>query len=232
MPRHLLRGVIAAAALLATVTLAGCAGSVPTAANPVGAWGDAATPTEPSLLLSKDGSVSGTDGCNRLVGEWKGTDDGISFGPFASTRMFCEGVDTWLAAAASATVADDTMTVLDSKGKTIGTLKRDSANPAAESAVVIDALGVWDSGPAKPVSSLTLSDDGKLTGSDGCNTLSGSWTAKGNTVEFGQVAATMMFCEGVDTWLSGLASATVAGDTMKVLGADGTQIGILTRNAT
>ena len=78
------------------------------------------------------------------------------------------------------------------------------------------------SGPqadSEPPVYLELAEDGGLTGSDGCNQLTGSWEVDGTEVDFGDLAATMMACEDVDTWLSGAESATVDGDEMTVLGA-------------
>jgi len=39
-----------------------------------------------------------------------------------------------------------------------------------------------------------------------------------------------MACEGVDTWLNGLATGTVEGDTLHVLNAADDEIGTLERN--
>ena len=75
-----------------------------------------------------------------------------------------------------------------------------------------------------------LADDGTLTGTDGCNRLRGGWSADGDTVTFDQVASTRMACEGVDTWLSGLATATISGAEMTVLDASGAVLGTLARS--
>jgi len=90
------------------------------------------------------------------------------------------------------------------------------------------AAGTWGT-DAEGEPQLVLGEDGSLSGTDGCNRLSGSWTQDGATVDFGQVASTMMFCEGVDTWLVDLATGTVEGSTLHVLDADGVEIGTLTR---
>jgi heat shock protein HslJ len=75
-----------------------------------------------------------------------------------------------------------------------------------------------------------LADDGTLTGTDGCNRLSGGWSADGDTVTFDEVVSTRMFCEGVDAWLSGLATATISAAEMTVLDASGAELGTLTRS--
>ncbi|PPG32360.1 META domain-containing protein [Pseudoclavibacter sp. RFBB5] len=93
------------------------------------------------------------------------------------------------------------------------------------------AAGTWgtpnSSGQGEP--GLNLADDGKVTGNDGCNRLMGEWTETDGTVEFGALASTMMFCEGVDTWLLGASTAEVDGDSLVVFNEAGDQIGTLPR---
>jgi len=97
------------------------------AGDPVGTWGEPSTTGKPSLTLAEDGTATGNDGCNQLSGTWKPGEDGsVTFSPFAATQMFCEGVDTWLSMAASATVDGDQLVVLDASGKQIGTLDKSS----------------------------------------------------------------------------------------------------------
>ena len=49
----------------------------------------------PDLTLVKDGTMSGTDGCNRLKGGWKQDGEAVSFTAVAGTQMRRIGVDTW-----------------------------------------------------------------------------------------------------------------------------------------
>lgn len=90
----------------------------------VGIWGDAAASDKPSLEFTTDGTLSGSDGCNRITGSWTAEGEVVVFGPMASTKMACEGVETWLIDPASATVKGDVLTVSNSDGKEIGTLNR------------------------------------------------------------------------------------------------------------
>lgn len=116
--------------IAATAMLTACATNAGTDAaasvDPVGTWGDADTRSEPSLALASDGVLTGTDGCNRLMGSWSTDDDTdtITFADVASTRMACEGVDTWLSGLATGTIAGETLTVFDADGADIGTLPR------------------------------------------------------------------------------------------------------------
>ena len=92
----------------------------------------------------------------------------------------------------------------------------------------VDPVGTWGSTAAQ-APNLTFTEDGNVTGTDGCNRLTGSWTADGDTVEFGEIASTLMACVDVDTWLSGAKTATVDGDTLLVEDEGGSQIGTLER---
>ncbi|MBO3103621.1 META domain-containing protein [Cellulomonas fengjieae] len=78
--------------------------------------------------------------------------------------------------------------------------------------------------------SLELASDGTVTGSDGCNQLNGTWELDDDDIDFSDLAATMMACEGVDTWLSGADSATLAGDELTVIGENDAVIGTLERS--
>ncbi|SNU00395.1 META domain-containing protein [Ruaniaceae bacterium KH17] len=93
-------------------------------AGPEGTWGTEAE-GQPQLVLADDGALSGTDGCNQLMGSWEKTDgDGVDFGEVASTMMFCEGVDTWLVGLSTGSVEGDTLHIFDASGTEIGTLAR------------------------------------------------------------------------------------------------------------
>ena len=93
-----------------------------------------------------------------------------------------------------------------------------------------DVEGEWSQTDSEPRVYLELGEDGALTGSDGCNQLTGTWEVDGTEVDFSDLAATMMACEDVDTWLSGAATATVDGDQMTVLGEGGKEIGTLEKS--
>lgn len=118
-----------AAGLTATaLLLTACGGS----AAPEGTWGTDEQ-GQPQLVLAEDGGLTGTDGCNRLMGTWqKGEGTEISFGEVASTMMFCEGVDTWLATLSTATVDGDTLHIFSEDGTEIGRLARGEATSESD----------------------------------------------------------------------------------------------------
>ena len=93
--------------------------------------------------------------------------------------------------------------------------------------------------PAAPEvdTSITFSEDGKVEGNVGCNGFGGDYTVDGNTITFGPIVSTLMFCEGpvgdqettvlnvfVDT-----VSFVMEGDTVTITFADGSAVVVLAR---
>lgn len=111
--------IVPAAALGAALLLSGC--SQPAAVSPEGTWG---ADGGPQLSLNDDGTLNGTDGCNRLAGGWSVDGAQVTFKNVASTRMACEGVDTWLSALATGEVDGDEMHIFAADGNEIGLLER------------------------------------------------------------------------------------------------------------
>lgn len=105
------------------LALSACSGSPAGGFEPVGTWGSTEE-GQPSLVLEKDGSLHGSDGCNRLMGSYEVDGDDLVFGPLASTMMFCQGVDTWLGQAVGARYANNSLEILDPQGRRIGMLER------------------------------------------------------------------------------------------------------------
>ncbi|MFC4223044.1 META domain-containing protein [Lysinibacter cavernae] len=117
--------LIATAAVFASalLILSGCSGAQ-SDTDIEGTWGGPEGSSKPFLTFAEDGKISGFDGCNTLMGSWERTDSGVDFGQLASTRMACDGVDTWLSNGVEGTISGSTLTVLGEDGSTIGTLKR------------------------------------------------------------------------------------------------------------
>ena len=86
--------------------------------------------------------------------------------------------------------------------------------------------GTW-TGPED--TQLELTDDGSVTGSDGCNHIGGSWEQDGDTIIFSDMLTTLMACMDVDVWLEDPRTATIEGDTMVVYGPDDVELGELHR---
>ena len=118
---------------------------------------------------------------------------------------------------------------------------------SASTSVVGDWRLVAYGSPASPTpaapdvdTSIVFSGDGKVNGNVGCNGFGGDYTVDGNTITFGQIVSTLMFCEGPvgdqeTTTLNVFAeSATFVldGDTLTITSADGSSVIVLERKST
>lgn len=90
--------------------------------------------------------------------------------------MMCEDVDTWLSELATGTIEGETLTMLDRAGTEIGTLERTSSDEPdlEERADATAFLGTWGT-EAERQPYFIIAEEGSVSGSDGCNSLTGSW---------------------------------------------------------
>ncbi|QIM18228.1 META domain-containing protein [Leucobacter coleopterorum] len=131
MKSAVLRTSMFAAAMVAAILLSACTGSADgtgtadSTGSIEGTWGDPQAKGSPSLEFTADGKYTGTDGCNTVGGSFTEANDGtIDLGAMRSTRMLCEGVDTWLETAHAAKISGDKLVIKNEEGTEIGTLSR------------------------------------------------------------------------------------------------------------
>lgn len=210
------------------------------ASDAVGAWGDPDGMTtgwviEPSLNLAADGTLTGSDSCNRLHGSWSDDAGTIRFHDVVSPGMVCgpDGFDTWLSGLASGTVDGDVLSILDAEGTEIGMLDRASdVDPGTVPSSDAEAFfGTWGTADTEGQPSLVVASDGTYDGSDGCNLFNGLWWIEGDTLVFGPHFSTDRGCRpDVDDWLNQHATATVDSATITFFDRSGVEIGTLTRS--
>lgn len=116
-------------AVLAGLALLGACATAP--AEPAssdddvsGSWGASTVVGEAYLDLAEDGSVSGSDGCNRMVGEWTRSTEGVAFSAWSTTRMSCPAVDPWLSLAVAGRLEGGQLVLVDKDAVQLGTLDR------------------------------------------------------------------------------------------------------------
>ena len=95
--------------------------------------------------------------------------------------------------------------------------------------------------PAAPDvdTSITFTEDGKIEGNVGCNGFGGDYTVEGNTITFGPIVSTLMFCEGPvgdqeTTTLNVLVetvSYNIEGDIFTITSSDGSAVIVLSRKS-
>ena len=197
----------------------------------VGVWTidtELETPEQPFISFRQDNTWIASDGCNRVRGTWDLARNGTfrnETGPHI--LMYCDGAQLPLAVgrASFATVDGDSMVLHSTADSTETRLVRSTDSLVGPQGFPI---GYWVETVTPESPFLSISVDGTFTGSDGCNRLNGAWsTDDDDLTTFTGVASTLMACEGVDTWLSGLATGRVVAGVMTVQAEDGTVLGQL-----
>ncbi|PVW03506.1 hypothetical protein DEA06_13400 [Microbacterium sp. Gd 4-13] len=90
--------------------------------TPEGLWGVQRAGT-PHLVISTDGTLSGSDGCNAFSGTWTLNSDGVAiFRDVVVSTEVCDGVDTWLSYGRSAYVVGSDLWIGDAEVGIIGFL--------------------------------------------------------------------------------------------------------------
>jgi heat shock protein HslJ len=188
-----------------------------------------------------NGKVTGSGGCNQFGGSYTQDGDALEIGEIVSTQMACgskaDAVErAYLAAlerVASWSRKQDELTLANGDGDPL--LRYRAASPAGAWTATSIRLPDAVSSPL-PGTEITadFGDDGKLTGSSGCNTYSATYKTDGNKITISAAGGTEMACDGPEgvmeqeqAYLSALplaASYRVEGSTLSLLKADGTYV--------
>ncbi len=164
----------------------------------------------PLVTFDRDGSVTGTAGCNHFTANYTVRGTQLSIGPTVSTLMACpappglmdqeqRGFELF-PLTAGYTIVGDTLTLLDLTGNRIMTFTR---APVAVNAPLVGPTwrlaGFADNGTARsalasPSATLIFSPDGRLSGTTGCNDIAGPYTTNANAISIGSLAVTERAC--------------------------------------
>lgn len=164
------------------------------------------TQTKITLLMSES-KASGNSGCNNYMGSYVLDGNEISFSQMGSTMMFCgeeigeiEGLYLSNLQIVKKFTSDENNLIFYneenqeilnySKSKTATLENQDwkatMVNNGKEAVV----------GIPEDISVTARFDNGTVFGSSGCNNYNGSYELDGNNIKFGEIASTMMYCEG------------------------------------
>lgn len=208
--------------------------------------------TPVTLNFDADG-LYGTDGCNQYRGSYQVNGDRITINDsIASTMMACPepimqqatAYYEALKLAVNFKIADQQLTLLNSKGEVVATF---AAQNRALSGTTWTVTG-YNNGKQAVVSVLSGStltiifgEDGRLSGSAGCNTYMTSYEVSDQSLRIGQIASTRMLCnepEGVmeqeTQFLEALGTAAtyrIDGERLELRTSDGALAVTATRGA-
>lgn len=193
-----------------------------------------------TAAFGADGTVTGTAGCNRYRTTYETSDTTITIAATgAMTMMACPEpvmeqerafLDS-LGAAATFAVTPDTLTLTNEAGTTVLTF----ALQAQELVGSWEVIG-YNNDQSAVVSVVEGTDpvfeftDDQVSGTAGCNQLSGTYSVDGATVEIGPLIGTKMAClepDGVmeqeaalSAALEAAATFSIEGDTLEMRRAD------------
>jgi heat shock protein HslJ len=220
------------------------------------------TGTELTVMFGDDGRISGSAGCNNFFGPFTQADGTIDIGPLASTIKLCPdpaGVMDQemqfleaLQQAATYTLDADKLDLRTADDALAVTMQRarqgEGTSAEAPTASGDDVVGTnWSLtslGGQPPVEgtvpTLNIGDDGRATGTDGCNNFGGPYTVDGDSLKFGALISTLIACEeavsaqatAFQKALAETAKFSVAGDTLTLSSADGAELATFSRVST
>ncbi|MBF0597928.1 META domain-containing protein [Faecalibacter rhinopitheci] len=159
----------------------------------------------PYINFVSEKLVNASDGCNSINGPINVEGKTISFGNLISTMKACDGVNDYafnskLKGKLNYSISDNTLTLI----------KGDVAVMRFVRPTTLNGSWVLEEFIAKDRSAKTLDQrfpnkkptvtfqNGQISGSNGCNNLTGAYVAIGKTIKMGNIATTRMACDGVD----------------------------------
>ena len=159
----------------------------------------------PYLNFISNSLLNGSDGCNTLNGTVSVSGNEITFGNLATTMKACQGVNDYafnskLKGKLKYSISDETLTLIQGDVAVMRFKKPTSLNGTW---VLEEFIGTDRSAKTLdqrfPNKKPTVTfENGKISGSNGCNNLTGGYVAIGKTIKMGNIATTRMLCDGVD----------------------------------
>lgn len=167
--------------------------------------------SEPQISFDADGKIHGTTGCNRFFGSYAQTGAAIAFSGVGMTKMACmaDGVMEQ-ETAFGAILSGNTQAKIDGLGNLIirgedGISFSARPLPAEGDATEGDPAtltgGAWQVEDLNrggiidnTVMTLTFNEDGRVTGSTHCNSLSGAYVSTASTLTFAPIVMTQRAC--------------------------------------
>jgi heat shock protein HslJ len=251
--------VVAGLMILIPLIAAGCIGNSPVLADiPLNGTGWTLTGyitngtslqtlnnTMVTMVFSNEGRITGSAGCNHYFATYEIKGTTITIGQAGSTEMYCSAAGvmeqegtylTLLGKASLVTAGNDTLTFADSNGSPILSFARivpSAPEPLAGTTWTLDSIYTVDaisSVTAGTIITAVFDENGRLTGSAGCNHYFASYNVTGISMSIGPAGSTKMYCNGPDvmlqetTYLASLSRAaafTIIGDRLSLADANG-----------
>lgn len=200
-----------------------------------------------ATLEFKGGRVAGNGSCNNFFGSYTVDGNTLTIGQLGSTMMACEESlmqqeQAFLAAlqsAATYTIADGTLQIANADGQTVLNLSAIESTGLGGATWVALNVNNGRQAVTSLVADTTITavfaEDGKLTGSAGCNNYMTAYTIDGESITIEPPASTRKMCPGEGvmeqesaylTMLPQAATYTIRGQELELRTADGALIAL------
>ena len=201
--------------------------------------------TRITLEFGADGRIGGSAGCNHYFASYDVSGTGITIGQAGSTEMYCStpGVMeqessylSLLSTVKSATVDDNHLTMSNAQGTPVLSFEKivpPLPEPLVGTTWRLDSFYTADA-VSSVISGTTITavfeEDGRVTGSAGCNTYFARYNFSGNLLSISTIGTTKMHCsapgvmqqESIYLALLGkITTFTIEGERMSVADAKG-----------
>ena len=174
-----------------------------------------------TLVLGKDGKMSGNSGCNNFFGDYELKGDEFKAGLLGSTKMACTDESTALIEskflenlekASFISNEKDTLVFYDSDKELILKFDNFFLEDYEWELVSINTGDAVVSVPANTTVTMSF-DEGRITGNAGCNSYFADYITDGiSKIEFGPAGSTEMYCMDEDTMETEYAYLTLIGE--------------------
>ncbi|HET6715104.1 MAG TPA: META domain-containing protein [Actinomycetota bacterium] len=197
--------------------------------------------TRVTIRFEPDGSAGGSAGCNSFGGSYSAGDDGsLTIEAGGMTQMACEEplmqVEAAYVAAlgevASFTVTDDGAGLLLEGTETPLAYLAEQPLPLEGTRWRVDGIAIGGDAVSSTIAGADadlIFKDARVSGTGGCNRLTGGYTTDGDALSFAEIAPTMKLCDpavmdqeaAIIAALEATASSTIEGSTLSLSDADG-----------
>ncbi|WP_342675795.1 META domain-containing protein [Methanofollis sp. UBA420] len=205
--------------------------------------------SEITAVFDEDGRIAGSAGCNRYFATYTVNGTEMTIGPAGSTLMACTDEDimkqestflSLLESVASFTIEGDRLSLMDGNGTAVLVFKEAQAPvalPLVGTTWVLDTYHLGDIA-VRVIEGTEITavfgEDGKVTGSAGCNNYFATYNLSGSSLTFGPAGSTKKICaepEGImaqeERYLSilkAVRSYEIEGNQLKMLDMNGWRI--------
>lgn len=197
--------------------------------------------TRVTIRFEPDGSAGGSAGCNSFGGSYSAGDDGsLTIDAGGMTQMACEEplmrVEAAYVAAlgevGSFTVTDDGAGLLLEGTETPLPYLAEQPLPLEGTAWRVDGIALGGDAVSSTIADADAEmvfEDGRVSGTGGCNRLTGGYTTDGDALSFSEIASPKKLCEpavmdqeaAIIAALGSAASSSIEGSTLSLFDADG-----------